>query len=159
MEEPYDVAIVGYGPVGQTLAILLGQRGWRVGVFEKRPAAYPLPRAVHFDHEVARILQAAGSARSCRDSVSRPTSTSGATPPVRRCCASARRGRALRLAGGEHVLRSPISSALLDRRARALPSVEVMRGCEVVGLRAAAPTASSSCSTIARRPARGLDAR
>ena len=25
----YDVAIVGYGPVGQTLAILLGQRGWR----------------------------------------------------------------------------------------------------------------------------------
>ena len=56
----YDVAIVGYGPVGQTLAILLGQRGWRVGVFEKQPAAYPLPRAVHFDHEVARILQAAG---------------------------------------------------------------------------------------------------
>ena len=31
---PCDVAIVGYGPVGQTLAILLGQRGWRVGVFE-----------------------------------------------------------------------------------------------------------------------------
>src|SRR5437667_11298489 len=56
----YDVAIVGYGPVGQTLAILLGQRGWRVGVFEKQPAAYPLRRAVHFDHEVARILQAAG---------------------------------------------------------------------------------------------------
>src|SRR2546430_16660750 len=56
----YDVAIVGYGPVGQTLAILLGQRGWKVGVFEKQPAAYPLPRAVHFDHEVARILQAAG---------------------------------------------------------------------------------------------------
>src|SRR3954469_8936820 len=60
MREIYDVAIVGYGPVGQTLAILLGQRGWTVGVFEKQPAAYPLPRAVHFDHEVARILQAAG---------------------------------------------------------------------------------------------------
>ena len=60
MDDRYDVAIVGYGPVGQTLAILLGQRGWRVGVFEKQPAAYPLPRAVHFDHEVARILQAAG---------------------------------------------------------------------------------------------------
>jgi flavoprotein hydroxylase len=57
-----DVAIVGYGPVGQTLAILLGERGWRVGVFEKQPAAYPLPRAVHFDHEGARILQAAGVA-------------------------------------------------------------------------------------------------
>ncbi len=59
---PCDVAIVGYGPVGQTLAILLGQRGWRVGVFEKQPAAYPLPRAVHFDHEVGRILQATGVA-------------------------------------------------------------------------------------------------
>ena len=34
MNEPYDVAIVGYGPVGQTLAVLLGQRGWRVGVFD-----------------------------------------------------------------------------------------------------------------------------
>lgn len=55
-----DVAIVGFGPVGQTLAILLGQRGRRVVVLEKQPAAYPLPRAVHFDHEVARILQAAG---------------------------------------------------------------------------------------------------
>ena len=32
MQEAFDVAIVGYGPVGQTLAILLGQRGWSVGV-------------------------------------------------------------------------------------------------------------------------------
>ena len=62
MPERYDVAIVGYGPVGQMLAILLGQRGWRVGVFEKQPAPYPLPRAVHFDHEIGRILQAAGVA-------------------------------------------------------------------------------------------------
>src|SRR5882672_1755299 len=54
--EPCDVAIVGYGPVGQTLAILLGQRGRSVVVLEKQPAAYPLPRAVHFDDEVARIL-------------------------------------------------------------------------------------------------------
>ena len=60
MDDWYDVAIVGYGSVGQTLAILLGQRGWKVGVFEKQPVPYPLPRAVHFDHEVARILQAAG---------------------------------------------------------------------------------------------------
>ena len=60
MDDWYDVAIVGYGSVCQTLAILLGQRGWKVGVFEKQPVPYPLPRAVHFDHEVARILQAAG---------------------------------------------------------------------------------------------------
>src|SRR5215813_10340682 len=60
MPETYDVAIVGCGPVGQALAILLGQRGRRVGVFEKQPAAYPLPRAVHFDDEVGRILEALG---------------------------------------------------------------------------------------------------
>ena len=65
MHALHDVAIVGYGPVGQTLAILLGQRGWRVAVLEKQPEAYPLPRAVHFDHEVARILQAAGWVGSC----------------------------------------------------------------------------------------------
>jgi 2-polyprenyl-6-methoxyphenol hydroxylase-like FAD-dependent oxidoreductase len=39
---------------------LLGQRGWNVAVMEKRLKLYPMPRAVHFDHEVARILQAAG---------------------------------------------------------------------------------------------------
>ena len=29
-------------------------------VFERWPEPYPLPRAVHLDHEVARILQGAG---------------------------------------------------------------------------------------------------
>ena len=33
--EIFDVAIVGYGPVGATLAILLGQRGRRVVVLER----------------------------------------------------------------------------------------------------------------------------
>jgi 2-polyprenyl-6-methoxyphenol hydroxylase-like FAD-dependent oxidoreductase len=58
--ELLDVAIVGYGPVGQLLALLLARRGWRVRALERWPAPYPLPRAVHFDHEVARILQSTG---------------------------------------------------------------------------------------------------
>lgn len=55
-----DVAVVGCGPVGLTLAVLLAQRGHAVTILERFPDPYPLPRAVHLDHEVARILQAAG---------------------------------------------------------------------------------------------------
>ena len=35
----YDVAVVGYGPVGQTLAILLGQKGYRVARIEIVPTS------------------------------------------------------------------------------------------------------------------------
>jgi 2-polyprenyl-6-methoxyphenol hydroxylase-like FAD-dependent oxidoreductase len=56
----FDVAVVGYGPTGEMLAILLGQLGYRVGVFERWFGVYDLPRAVHFDDEVGRIFQAAG---------------------------------------------------------------------------------------------------
>lgn len=69
--DAYDVAIVGYGPVGQLLSLLLGQRGYRVAVLERFPEAYALPRAVHLDHEVARILQSV-DVRSDRDAVIEP---------------------------------------------------------------------------------------
>lgn len=58
--ERYDVAIVGMGPVGGVLACLLGSKGHRVLVVERHLAPYPLPRAVHYDHETARILQSCG---------------------------------------------------------------------------------------------------
>jgi flavoprotein hydroxylase len=57
-----DVLIVGYGPVGQVLANLLALRGWRVRVVERWPRPYPMPRAVAFDSEGARILATAGVA-------------------------------------------------------------------------------------------------
>jgi 2-polyprenyl-6-methoxyphenol hydroxylase-like FAD-dependent oxidoreductase len=55
-----DIAIVGAGPVGLLLALLLGRGGWRVEVLERQATAYGRPRAVHLDHEAARILQHAG---------------------------------------------------------------------------------------------------
>ncbi|WP_097868244.1 bifunctional 3-(3-hydroxy-phenyl)propionate/3-hydroxycinnamic acid hydroxylase MhpA [Streptomyces sp. rh34] len=57
-----DVLVVGYGPVGQVLSILLAQHGWRVVVVERHPEPYSLPRAVAFDAEAARTLDAAGVA-------------------------------------------------------------------------------------------------
>jgi 2-polyprenyl-6-methoxyphenol hydroxylase-like FAD-dependent oxidoreductase len=62
--ELVDVAIVGYGPVGQALAIALAQLGARVVVIERNAGLHPLPRAVGFDHETARILQSLGIAES-----------------------------------------------------------------------------------------------
>ena len=55
-----DVVIIGYGPTGSVLSILLAQYGYRVVVLERYPSTYPLPRAVHFDGEVARVFQACG---------------------------------------------------------------------------------------------------
>ena len=57
-----DVVIVGYGPVGQALGALLGRAGHRVAVFERFRGIYRLPRAVHIDHEIMRLLQALGLA-------------------------------------------------------------------------------------------------
>lgn len=59
-----DVAIVGFGPVGATLAHLLAAQGQRVLVLEREPAPYPLPRAVHFDDEVMRVFQGIGLAEA-----------------------------------------------------------------------------------------------
>ncbi|HDR9879855.1 TPA: bifunctional 3-(3-hydroxy-phenyl)propionate/3-hydroxycinnamic acid hydroxylase [Burkholderia cenocepacia] len=55
-----DVAIVGYGPVGQALALKLALGGHRIVVIERWPQLYGLPRAVGLDHEAMRILQSLG---------------------------------------------------------------------------------------------------
>lgn len=61
-----DVLVVGYGPVGQTLALLLARRGRRVTVVERWPRPYPMPRAVAFDGPSARVLASAGIAGAVR---------------------------------------------------------------------------------------------
>jgi 3-(3-hydroxy-phenyl)propionate hydroxylase len=58
----YDVAIVGFGPVGATLAGLCARRGLSVVVFDKDVDVYPLPRAAHVTDEVMRVWQELGCA-------------------------------------------------------------------------------------------------
>ncbi len=55
-----DIAIIGAGPVGTLLAILLGKEGKQVTLVERWPTIYDRPRAVTMDHEVARILATFG---------------------------------------------------------------------------------------------------
>ena len=56
----YDVVIVGFGPIGGTLANLLALQGFSILVLEKEKSFYPLPRAVHFDDEIMRVFQTIG---------------------------------------------------------------------------------------------------
>ena len=56
----YDVAIIGCGPVGALAANLLGKAGLRTIVVEEAAQPFPLPRAVHLDHEMMRLFQSAG---------------------------------------------------------------------------------------------------
>lgn len=57
-----DVIIVGAGPVGATLSLLLAGEGASVFLTDKAAEIYPLPRAAHIDHEIVRVFQAVGAA-------------------------------------------------------------------------------------------------
>jgi 2-polyprenyl-6-methoxyphenol hydroxylase-like FAD-dependent oxidoreductase len=126
----FDVVLIGYGPVGQVMAALLGQQGHSVAVFERQSNLYGLARAGHIDHEIMRILQSLGIA----DAFSKVTfATSeyhllGADGKV-----------LLHLTGsGESpsgwpadvLMYQPNLEDLLHRTVQALPSVEIHLGWE-----------------------------
>jgi 3-(3-hydroxy-phenyl)propionate hydroxylase len=54
------VIVVGAGPVGAAAALLLADSGIPVTLLERHRQPHPLPRAVHLDDEVARILHRLG---------------------------------------------------------------------------------------------------
>jgi 3-(3-hydroxy-phenyl)propionate hydroxylase len=64
-----DVIIVGCGPTGATLALLLAQCGVSSLVLEREADIYPLPRAVHFDDHIMRVFQALGVAEELQQVV------------------------------------------------------------------------------------------
>lgn len=55
-----DVIVNGLGPVGLMACILLGRKGYTVHAVERWHKPYGRPRAVTFDHEIARILSTIG---------------------------------------------------------------------------------------------------
>jgi 2-polyprenyl-6-methoxyphenol hydroxylase-like FAD-dependent oxidoreductase len=133
-EELIDLAIVGYGPVGQMLALMLGQKGYQVAVYERQPTLYPLPRAVHFDHEVARIFQATGLIPEISEVIEPATSYEWRNS----------KGETLLLFNWSNLSSSgwyesnmfsqPQLEKVLDNAVKTLPNVQVFQGWEVTGL-------------------------
>ncbi|MBI0297170.1 bifunctional 3-(3-hydroxy-phenyl)propionate/3-hydroxycinnamic acid hydroxylase [Streptomyces sp. PRKS01-29] len=129
-----EVLIVGYGPVGQLLSVLLAQRGRRVTVVERWPEPYRHPRAVGFDSEAARILASAGIG----DSLDK------FTEPARDHAWQNTKGETLidhEVADRGHctwpealsAYQPALESALIEHGAT-LPPLRVLRGYEAVGL-------------------------
>ena len=130
------VVVVGAGPVGLTAALLLAARGVPVHVVERHRQPYPLPRAVHLDDEVFRVLQAAGVA----DEVlarSRPLAGLRLVDRRHRVLAEFRRSADAGLNGWPQgsFVHQPDLEGVLAAAAEADPRITVERGVEVTGLR------------------------
>ncbi|MFD9892422.1 bifunctional 3-(3-hydroxy-phenyl)propionate/3-hydroxycinnamic acid hydroxylase [Amycolatopsis sp. NPDC059027] len=131
---PYDVVQIGYGPVGQTMAALLGQCGHRVAVFERWPGLYGRARAGHVDHEIMRIFQSLGIAERIERDMVR------ATKYVFRNA----RGETLLtfdwdadgISGwpSDYIMYQPSIEDALDAAVRAQPTVSVHQGWEATAL-------------------------
>ena len=52
----FDIGIIGYGPVGATLAGLLSSLGLSVVVIEKNEGVSPTARAINTDSEQLRTI-------------------------------------------------------------------------------------------------------
>ena len=135
MTTPIDVIVVGHGPTGAALAILLAQRGHSVTILERQPVPYALPRAVHFDHEVGRILQSCGIGAELRKNIEPADIYEWRNAAGTVLLRIGRRGLAASGWPVSSMFNQPKLEQLLDERARSLDKIDVRRGVEVVGVR------------------------
>jgi flavoprotein hydroxylase len=147
VDRDVDVALVGAGPSGLVLAVLLAQLGRSVIVLEQRPAPYPLPRAVHFDDEVGRLLQSCGIGEQIR-AASEPAEVyewRNAAGTV-----LLRFGRIGTGASGwpfSSMFCQPDLEAAIGARVHSLPSIELRRGVAVDALDQDGDVVTVGCST------------
>jgi len=133
-EALHDVAIVGYGPTGMTLAALLGREGHSVVVLERYPGLYNLPRAACFDDEIMRTFQKLGVTEEVLPGavVQRDyewVNGDGETLVEIEYDDPAPGGWAQL-----YMMYQPHVEDVLDRLCRSLPSVEVRQGVTVEGM-------------------------
>jgi 3-(3-hydroxy-phenyl)propionate hydroxylase len=130
----FDVCIIGYGPVGASLANLLGLSGIKTVVLEREPSAYHLPRAVALDGEGMRLVQTMGLADELlpRLSISRNIRHVNADGKLLLLLARSGVGPE----GWHHAYRfyQPEFEATLRRGVSRYPAVDVRQRCEALAL-------------------------
>ncbi|MEH6868453.1 bifunctional 3-(3-hydroxy-phenyl)propionate/3-hydroxycinnamic acid hydroxylase MhpA [Priestia megaterium] len=135
MKQKFDVTIVGQGPVGSMLAILLGKKGYRVGVFERWPNFYPLPRAIIYDSEIARMLRIVcdhEKLEQISENIYDKYQWKNASGEVLLTLERPEKG-----ASGLpnfNFFNQPDLEKILDEACRNIPSVEIFRGYEAVDI-------------------------
>ncbi|SEM43109.1 3-(3-hydroxy-phenyl)propionate hydroxylase [Variovorax sp. YR750] len=153
LNDPLDVAIVGFGPVGASLAALLGQRGRRVAVFDKSDQIYPLPRAFALDHEAMRTFQQIGIAGALAAHMTpyRPTLYQGCDGEPIQHFDMGPSPYPLAWAPS-YTFNQPALEAALREAVAALPSVQVDLGHEVTDVEERSPEACDGAVLTVRTP-------
>jgi 3-(3-hydroxy-phenyl)propionate hydroxylase len=147
----WDVAVVGLGPVGTTLAGLLGKRELRVLGIDRERDIYQLPRAGHMDHTVLRTLGELG----CLDEAFGETIPNSGMRLVNSSGQVLAEIRAQKLTPSGLPASVHFHQPALDRTLRtcvdAIPSVQLVNGNELVGLEQ-----DDSCVTLSIRSENGV---
>jgi 3-(3-hydroxy-phenyl)propionate hydroxylase len=129
------VIVVGAGPAGCAAALLLADFGIPVTLLERHSQPHPLPRAVHLDDEVARILGRIGVAEGFL-ARSRPGSGLRLLDSGHRVMAEFSRDHQPGMHGfpQANMFHQPDLEELMLARAGAHPLIDFRRDAEVIGL-------------------------
>ncbi|MBV9629294.1 MAG: bifunctional 3-(3-hydroxy-phenyl)propionate/3-hydroxycinnamic acid hydroxylase [Xanthobacteraceae bacterium] len=132
--QQFDVAIIGYGPVGATLANLLGLCGLSAVVLEREPSVYHLPRAVSLDGEGMRLFQTLGLAEELLPRVNVSRNIRHVNADGQLLLLISRGG--IGPEGWNHAYRfyQPELEAVLRQGASRYPSIDVRLRCEAFAL-------------------------
>ena len=130
----YDVVQIGYGPVGQANAAMLGQAGHSVAVFERHPSLFEFSRAGHIDHEIMRILQSIGCADAMDEESVSPDNYDWVTADLETMIRFPWPNVSVSGWKQAYLFFQPVLEAAIDHKVRGLPTVNVTQGWEAIAV-------------------------